>query len=352
MQPAEETYSGGCYTPILGAIGYYVNGVSIFGSSDGNSYNNQKVWYNSAPEFELYDMDPCNGHAANGEYHHHHYPKCLQEVLNDNGDKHSPIYGWLLDGFPIYGPFQSDGVLAQSCWLRRDYSSSSPTGCSDNQRSCQLKNQYDYTQGTKSVSSGPSLTGTILSLSSNSIDTVSGVYFEDYYYNQTCFEQGDEYLNEFNGHDHDSLGFHYHITINNLIEKRATFPYLSGPKYYGCRSSGICCKSRTSGTCSPSTSVCGTTEGTSSYQCDSDSVTNFPTLSPTRSAAPTISMYPTITLSPTPQHISTSSSNNNNYGLIIGVVVGVAGGIILMIIVYFTIKSCTKSPTKVYLDDS
>jgi hypothetical protein len=33
----------GCYAPHLGAFGYFVNGVSTFGWSDGSSYNNGKV---------------------------------------------------------------------------------------------------------------------------------------------------------------------------------------------------------------------------------------------------------------------------------------------------------------------
>lgn len=34
------------------------------------------------------------------------------------------------------------------------------------------------------------------------------------------------------GHDHDGLGFHYHMTINENMAP--VFPYTIGPKYYGC----------------------------------------------------------------------------------------------------------------------
>jgi hypothetical protein len=33
----------GCYAPMTGALGYFVNGVSIYGWSDSTSYNSQKV---------------------------------------------------------------------------------------------------------------------------------------------------------------------------------------------------------------------------------------------------------------------------------------------------------------------
>lgn len=85
LSPAPELNSNGCYAPMLGAIGYWVNGASIFGASDGTTYNNNGVWYSSAVEFEVFDLDICNGHAANGEYHHHHYPTCLQEAVGDYG---------------------------------------------------------------------------------------------------------------------------------------------------------------------------------------------------------------------------------------------------------------------------
>lgn len=134
------------------SIGSWVNGVSIFGASDGQSYNNKDVWHNSAVAFEYYDLDQCNGHAANGEYHHHHMPVCIQERLQDDGSKgHSPIYGWLKDGYPMHGPYQAANTLASSCWKTRDYAATSATGCSDGTRSCQLVDPYDYTQGTITV---------------------------------------------------------------------------------------------------------------------------------------------------------------------------------------------------------
>ena len=54
---------------------------------------------------------------------------------------------------------------------------------------------------------------------------------------------GNDYLNEFNGHDHDDLGFHYHFTIDKDTYL-PTFPYAVGPKFFGSiPESSHCCPS-------------------------------------------------------------------------------------------------------------
>lgn len=111
------------------------------------------------------------------------YSPCLAARLGDNGLSHSPIYGFGTDGFPVYGPFQESGKVAESCWQKRDYSSSSPVGCASGTRSCVLTNPYDYTQGTQAVSAGPSLTSTVVSVAGRSISSASGIYLQDYFYN-------------------------------------------------------------------------------------------------------------------------------------------------------------------------
>lgn len=118
---------------------------------------------------------------------------CLAERLNDQGGSHSPLYGFGKDGFPIYGPYQEADTLAVSCWQKRDYLFSSPTGCPcavgltscAASRSCLLKNPLDYTQGTRTGATlfGPSLTGTVTSLSGNAISSASGVFIQDYFFN-------------------------------------------------------------------------------------------------------------------------------------------------------------------------
>lgn len=168
----------------------------------------------------------------------HAYSPCLAEQLNDDGTGHSPIYGFAFDGYPVFGPYQAASTLAQSCWLTRDYSDVTKGGCSSGQRTCILVDPFDYTKGTEPATiTGPSFTSTQTTQSGNSITASNGVYFEDYYYDADCSTHGAEYLDAYNGHDHgDGMGYHYHVTVDG--NKDPVFPYVIGPKYYGCLPSG------------------------------------------------------------------------------------------------------------------
>ncbi|MEM7801244.1 MAG: YHYH protein, partial [Chloroflexota bacterium] len=173
-----------------------------------------------------------------GDYHHHGAPTCLIAELNDSGDGHSEIYGFAADGYPIYGPWQADGVLAESCWIPRDYDDpDSPTGCGvAGERSCLLVDPYDISQGTTPASSnGPRTDEVVTSLSGNTFVATSGYYFEDYYYDPACTAQGGEHLDQYNGHDHDGLGYHYHVTVEQTASGGFVddFPYYIGPEMAG-----------------------------------------------------------------------------------------------------------------------
>jgi len=222
----------------LGAIGYAVNGVSIYNWGDGQSYNSAGVWQTLAPFAEVYDVDLCGGHSAAGDYHHHFYAACWGETAGDDGEGHSEVLGFAADGYAVYGPWFDTAVLANSCWVERDYSASSVTGggCDDNDRSCTLNNVYDITEGTTPVTdegNTPSLTGSYTSLSGNVFATGSGFFKEDYYYDSTCASTGGENLDQFNGHDHDDLGYHYHVTVSSDDNVTPTYPFTIGPKFKG-----------------------------------------------------------------------------------------------------------------------
>lgn len=225
--PAVVTEStDSCYTPI-GTAGLYVNGVSLFNWTDGFSYESAGDWYNLAQKFEIYDVSVCAGHAAGGEYHHHSAAPCLGDQLDDDGSGHSPIYAWAADGVPMHGPYVAADTLAQSCWIARDYDTDNDLGCGGTgERSCVLVDPFDPTSGTVAAGSdGPNTSDVVTSLSGNVFTAVSGFYFEDHYYDADCTALGTEYMDEHNGHDHDGLGYHYHMT--------STFPYTVGPTYYG-----------------------------------------------------------------------------------------------------------------------
>lgn len=211
----------------LGALGLFVNGVSVYNWSDGASYNSEGVWMNVAAKYEVYDLGPCGGHAANGDYHHHDLSECLSDQLNDDGSAHSEVFGAAFDGYLIYGPYVDSNTVAQSCWVARDYTDADDaTGCGGTgERSCQMVDVTDPSLGTEVVTQGPTTSAVVTSMSGNNFVATSGFYKEDYYYDSDCTDQGIEYLDQYNGHDHDDLGYHYHITYS--------YPYFTGPTLYG-----------------------------------------------------------------------------------------------------------------------
>jgi hypothetical protein len=86
----------------LGHIGVLTNGVSIFNANDAQFVNN--VWSRNGYYFEYPSFDNCLGHAQQqGEYHHHVSPKCLYDQTDST--HHSPIIGFMFDGFPVYGAY-------------------------------------------------------------------------------------------------------------------------------------------------------------------------------------------------------------------------------------------------------
>lgn len=211
----------------LDAIGVAVNGVSIFNWWDGHYYDNGQDWQNLAPMLERYDVDPCKGHAAGVTYHQHGPPNCLSAQLEDDGSGHSPILAFMADGYPLHGKHHAAGEEAVSCWQTRDYDSAgSETGCGGGGvRDCVLVDNTDPSQGTRAVSDGPNTSDTVTSLSRNEFQAVSGIYYQDYWFDADCYAAGGPALDEHNGHDHGDYGYHYHVTD--------TFPFTIGPTFYG-----------------------------------------------------------------------------------------------------------------------
>ena len=86
----------------LGHIGVLKNGVSVFNANDAQFVNS--VWSRNGYYFEFPSFDNCIGHPQQqGEYHHHVSPKCLYDQTDST--HHSPIIGYMFDGFPIYGAY-------------------------------------------------------------------------------------------------------------------------------------------------------------------------------------------------------------------------------------------------------
>jgi hypothetical protein len=65
------------------------------------SWKSQGIWTRTAYFWELVSFDTCYGHAdGNGNYHHHVNPICLYNYTDST--KHSPIIGYVIDGYPMY----------------------------------------------------------------------------------------------------------------------------------------------------------------------------------------------------------------------------------------------------------
>jgi hypothetical protein len=137
--PATKSITGG------GQIGIFVDGVEMFNSWDAFAWNGSAevsagmttyYWNRDAYVNEGATFDAGNAHQQNtGTYHYHANPPALRYLLGDHVDynassktftestntptKHSPILGWVADGFPIYGPYGYSVSNDASSGIRR-----------------------------------------------------------------------------------------------------------------------------------------------------------------------------------------------------------------------------------------
>ncbi|MCY2984863.1 MAG: YHYH protein [Planctomycetota bacterium] len=91
----------------MGPVGTALNGVVFFNPFEMEGMNAvegySEVW-----------LDSCCGHPQQtGVYHYHKYPTCVKSPFKDDGKQHSPVIGFAFDGFPLYGPYESDGIMAK-----------------------------------------------------------------------------------------------------------------------------------------------------------------------------------------------------------------------------------------------
>lgn len=90
----------------LGPIGIALNGVALFNQYAGPN--------NQALTSEITSFDQYWGHPQNsGVYHYHVEPLYLTNVKATK----SSLLGFLLDGFPVYGPEEENGITVTSSTL-------------------------------------------------------------------------------------------------------------------------------------------------------------------------------------------------------------------------------------------
>ena len=210
----------------LGPSGLWVTGAPIFSWSDGRSHGGGGIWRRVAPGAVGDDGFSCAGPAAD-ELTPHVYPECLALHLGDDSGRHSPVYGFAADGYPVHGPWADLELLARSSWRLRDYDTpGSVTGCGEpGRRACVLADPLDPTAGTvPAVAAGP-----------DTDDVAPGAFFEDYWFDIALDDGSPHALDAFNGHTHDDFGYHYHITRIQNGDGSFTdvFPYIVGPWFRG-----------------------------------------------------------------------------------------------------------------------
>jgi len=215
--PEEETGNKSEISSV-GAIGFAVNGVVLYGFGDAKSYsklqgdnvsNGDGVWETDAWISEGETMDATGGGHADdrGAYHYHANPITLYE---DPSTDHSPIIGYALDGFPIYGPFGYSDPYDPTSSITRMVSG------------YELRNITDRTtlpDGSNSMPPGPSISEFDL-----------GTYIQDYAFTGA----GD--LDEYNGRycvtpEYPDTTYAYFLSTDNAGEP--AFPYLLAEEYFG-----------------------------------------------------------------------------------------------------------------------
>jgi hypothetical protein len=271
-----------------GPVGIAVNGVVFYNNGDAFSYAHASagdvamtgdgLWNRQAEWAESATFDVGDGHQpGNGQYHYHTDPPALRTQLNDNIDyvgstdyfpydpmayylthgegtdgtfvqhstnlHHSPIIGWMFDGYPIYGPYGYSNPtdptspvtrMASSFSLRTDLTTGSARisipGWSAELDSAKLGATaaatapdalYTLTAAQQSSYAGPSVSSTY----------PLGRYGEDYVY-----VPGSGNLDQFNGRwcvtpEFPNGTYAYFDTID--ATGAPAFPYILGRQYYG-----------------------------------------------------------------------------------------------------------------------
>ena len=192
-------------------IGVFLNGLPIYNYVEALSWNGANLWHYDA----VAGNDDGSFTAAGVPRVEltHPAPAGLLEQLIPNSVRHSPLIGFALDGYPVYGPWayaNADG----SGELRRMRSS---------YRLRTVATRHDWSDGIRLTPEqyGPDVTPS---------DPL-GTYSEDYEY-----VPGTGDLDSYNGRfaitpEYPNGTYAYYLTTDP--QGRLAYPYLIGPRYYG-----------------------------------------------------------------------------------------------------------------------
>jgi hypothetical protein len=265
--PGTKTLIGG------GTIAYSVDGTSIFDARDALAWNGSTetmaanntggLWWRDAWVNEGITFDPVQAHQPqDGTYHYHANPLGTRYLLGDHVNfnpvtkiytestnvvtKHSPILGWVPDGFPVYGPYGYSSASNSASGIRRmltGYALRDGSNGTDNLTTAGRTSVPAWALRAYNVSSGiagPAVSGTY----------PLGRYTEDYAYlgdltnsaTSQTYKQGTNFdLDEYNGRwcvtpEFPNGTYAYFTTIK--ADGSVVYPYIIGRCYYGALAGG------------------------------------------------------------------------------------------------------------------
>ena len=254
----------------LGEIGMFVDGVRMFDAGDAFSYSNKnqrdadpragigqgdRIWNRDALVNEGRTFDAALAHQQNrGTYHYHVQPIALRYLLGDHVDldsttktyrestipptKHSPIIGWMQDGYPLYGPYgftnptnaNSSVRRMVSGFVLRDGNNGADNLLLTGRNSLPAREAREQNRSAKLTASqtGPNA----------SSQYPLGHYWEDYTYLGDCGKTlGQDFdLDELNGRwcvtpEFPNGTYAYFTTID--ANGQPVYPYNMGRRYHG-----------------------------------------------------------------------------------------------------------------------
>jgi len=199
-----------------GQIGVLVNGVVLFNAGDAMTYNNGGIWHRNAQYFEATSFDTSGGHPAPGGVYHYHIN--MKKLYTANASQHSPLLGYMFDGYPVYGSYA--------------YSNTNGTGGIRRMKSGYVK---------RNITTRTTLPdGTVLQPSQYgpavSTQYPLGCFYEDYVLTTTGVD-----LDKHNGRfavtpEYPAGIYAYYLTIDEAGTPE--YPYVVGPTYYGVVTAG------------------------------------------------------------------------------------------------------------------
>lgn len=190
-----------------GVIGTFVNGLPIYNHFAAISWNGANLWHYDAVAWNDDGSLTATGHPR-AELTHP-APAGLLEQLTQAEGRHSPLIGFALDGYPVYGPWAFDGAGVRR--MRSSY------------RLRPIAHRRAWPDGTRLT---PAQFGPDVDAS-----TPAGTFVEDYEY---VAGSGD--LDESNGRfavtpEYPGGTYAYFLTTDDA--GRLAFPYLIGPRFHG-----------------------------------------------------------------------------------------------------------------------